>query len=72
MSTAFAMDVRQLVSIISVTYERNGVLRRQGSQVRTERDGVARQAEPRSGDEAAKLPSNPVGRAIKSRSIPDT
>ena len=39
-------------------------LRRQGSQVRSERDEVARQAEERSDDEAAQPPSNPVGRAI--------
>ena len=54
----------QLVSIISVSYELHGVLRRQGSQVRAERDIVAREAEERSDDEAAKPPSNPVGAAL--------
>ena len=39
-------------------------LRRQRSQVRSERDEVARQAEERSDDEAAQPPSNPVGRTI--------
>ena len=39
------------------------------SGVRSERDAVARQAEPRSGDEAAQLPSNLSGRAKLTRKL---
>ena len=43
-------------------------LRTRWSGVRTEERGARRQAEPRSGDVAAKLPSNLSGRATKSTS----
>ncbi len=43
-------------------------LRTERSEVRTEADGVGRQAEPRSGDEAAKLPCNLSGYPNDSKS----
>lgn len=56
------IDPRQLTFINSVTYDRNGVLRRQGSQVRTEE---------RSDDRRHRAAAaNPVGRAISTRNAP--
>jgi hypothetical protein len=62
----------ELCIVVHSTEIATGVLpyiRRQGSQVRTEERAARRQAEPRSGDEAALLPSNPVGRANTNKGL---